>query len=200
MNAFSPMLCLVALATGALQGGAVLAHEIESSRATLVLRDRQHLSMTVFVDFVGVLHQALAPKVSVRDFVLMHAAMKPEEFQSLLLRAQNKLEGNFVITLKSGKVARLTQWVWPDALAVQNQLQQRAMQAVVAPTEHSHVVPTEIRAEARSSSISDFSSITIKLPAEFRQVLVVSYQPTQTWVRPNEPSMPITFGVEHSKP
>ena len=76
---------------------------------------------------------------------------------------------------------------------MQNLLQQRAMQAVVAPTDHAHAVPTEIRAEAKSSNAADFTSVTLKLPAQFQQVLVVSYQPKQVWLKPHTLSPAISF-------
>jgi hypothetical protein len=173
--------------------GSAAAHELQANRATLVLRDRQHLSLTFFVDYARVLHQVLAPQQSFQDFALMYSAMKPAEFQAQLQGAQRKLQSSTAITLHSGKAAVLTQWVWPGATAAQNLLQQRAMQAVVAPTDHAHVVPTEIRAEAKSGSVSDFTSITLQLPTEFQQVLVVSYQPKQIWVKPGALSSTINF-------
>jgi hypothetical protein len=64
------------------------AHELQANRASLVLRDSQHLSLTFFVDYVGVLHQVLAPQRTLQEFVLMYASMKPLELQSQLLAAQ----------------------------------------------------------------------------------------------------------------
>lgn len=128
------------------------AHELESNRATLVLRDAQHVSLTFFVDYPAVLHQVLAPNRSAQD-----------------------------------------NWSWPMAAAVQSQLQQRAMQSVVAASEHSHVVPTEIRAEATSNHPADFTSVTLRPAAQFKQVLVVSYRPKQVWLKPHAVSPAISF-------
>jgi hypothetical protein len=170
-----------------------LAHELDSNRATLVLRDRLHLSMTFFVDYPTILHQVLAPQKPVQEFLLMYSAMKPQEFQAHLLQAQRKLQGNVGLTLYGGKAAVLTQWVWPTPQVVQNQLQQRAMQAVVAPNDHVDNVQTEIRVEAKSSNAIDFTSVTLQLPPQFQQVLVVSYQPKQVWLKPRTPSPAISF-------
>jgi hypothetical protein len=184
---FSSLAMLWMLATSA------LAHELDSNRATLVLRDRLHLSITFFVDYPSVLHQVLAPQRSVQEFVLMYAAIKLPELKTQLLEAQRQLQSNTALALYSGKSATLTQWVWPEAAVVQNLLQQRAMQAVVAPTDHAHAMPTEIRAEAKSSNAADFTSVTLKLPAQFQQVLVVSYQPKQVWLKPHTLSPAISF-------
>lgn len=186
-NFLAASLLLWALASSA------QAHELESNRATLVLRDSQHLSLTFFVDYPGVLHQVIAPQRPLREFVLTYSAMKPQEFQSQLLDAQRKLQSTIGVTLHSGKAATLTQWVWPEAKAVQTVLQQRAMQAVVAPADHPHEAQMEIRAQASSSGQSDFSSIKLQLPPQFQQILVVSYQPKQMWIKPGAPSPAIAF-------
>ena len=171
-----------------------LAHELQASRATLVLRDKQHLSLTFFVDYSSVLHQVIAPQRSYQEFVMMYAAMKPQELQGQLLAAQNKLKSNIAIVLKNGKTVALSQWLWPELATVQTLLQQRAMQAVVAPAgDHTHAAPTEIRAEATATDPQDFTSVTLKLPPEFQQVLLVSYQPKQVWVKLKAASPVINF-------
>jgi hypothetical protein len=169
-----------------------VAHELQDNRATLVLRDRQHLSLTFFVDYPGVLRQVLAPQRSLQEFVMLYSAMPPQEFQAQLLQAQSKLAGSTALVQAGGKAAAITHWVWPAANAVQNLLQQRAMQAVVAPDDHAHTVQMEIRAEAKSDNANGFSSVTLKLPPQFQQVLVVSYQPKQVWLKPNAPSPAIS--------
>ncbi len=173
-----------------------VAHELESNRATLVLRDRQHLTLTFFVDYARVLHQVLAPQRPLNDFVMTYSAMKPQEFQSQLQEAQRMLQSGITVTLHNGKTAALTQWAWPQAKAVQAALQQRTMQAVVAPADHAHAATMEIRAQASSSSSassSDFTTIKLQLPPQFQQVLVVSYQPKQVWIKPGAPPAAIAF-------
>jgi hypothetical protein len=169
------------------------AHELESNRATLVLRDSQHLSLTFFLDYPRVLHQVLAPQQPLKEFVLMYSAMNPAQLQSQLLEAQRKLQSGIAVTLHNGKAVALTHWVWPEARAVQTVLQQRAMQAVVAPADHAHAATMEIRAQASSSSTKDFNMITLQLPPQFQQVLVVSYQPKQVLMKPGIPSPAIAF-------
>jgi hypothetical protein len=184
LSAFA-LLCMLATSAA--------AHELQDNRATLVLRDSQHLSLTLFVDYAKVLHQVLLPQSTLQEFMLVHSAMKPQEFQAQLLAAQRKLQGGTSIIMGNGKTVALTQWVWPDAASVHKLLQQRAMQAVVAPNDHAHRVPMEIRAEAKSSNASDLKTVTLQLPAELQQVLVVSYQPKQVWLKPGAPAPVIRF-------
>lgn len=169
------------------------AHELQDNRATLVLRDKLHIVLTLFVDYPKVLHQVLAPQIALQDFILTHSAMKPQAFHMQLLAAQRKLQSNTQLVMSNGKAAVLGQWIWPPSAHVQKLLQERAMQAVVAPSDHAHGMPMEIRAEARSINSNDFSSVTLQLPAQLSQVLVVSYQPRQIWLKPNTASPPIRF-------
>lgn len=170
-----------------------VAHELQDNRATLVLRDNQHLALTLFVDYPKVLHQVLAPQSTAQEFMLVHSAMTYQEFQAQLLAAQRKLQSSTSLTMRNGKASALVNWVWPQAASVHQLLQQRAMQAVVAPKDHAHMMPMEIRAEAKSSNSSDFSAVTLQLPPALQQVLVVSYRPKQVWLKLNTPSPVIRF-------
>ena len=169
------------------------AHELQGSRATLVLRDNQHLAVTFFVDYPAVLHQALAPQTLFHEFALQHSAMPPNIFAAQLLLAQRKLQLGTRLVLRSGKTAPLTLWAWPDSAAAQRALQQRAMEAVVGGTDHAHTPQSEIRAEAQSSDPKDIAAVTLQLPVEFKKTLVVSYQPKQVWVEPGKASTGIRF-------
>ena len=169
------------------------AHELQASRATLVLRDNQHIAVTFFVDYGAVLHQALAPQMLFHEFALQHSAMPPNVFAAQLLVARRKLQLGTQLVLASGKTAPLTQWAWPDAVGAQKALQQRAMEAVTGAKDHAHAAQSEIRAEAQSNNPKDMANVTLRLPAEFKKTLVVSYQPKQVWVEPGKTSASIRF-------
>ena len=184
---------LIALIVGLGWCGNALAHELEASRATLVLRDKQHLALTFFIDYPAVLHQALAPQMLFHEFALQHSAMPPQIFAAQLLVAQRKLQGGTRLASQNGKTLPLTLWAWPEATATQKALQQRAIEAVVGTSDHTHSAALEVRAEARSDNPKDFAAITLQLPTEFKQTLVVSYQPKQVWAAPGKASPSIRF-------
>jgi hypothetical protein len=169
------------------------AHELQGSRATLVLRDNQHLAVTFFVDYPAVLHQALAPQTLFHEFALQHSAMPANIFAAQLLLAQRKLQLGTRLVLRSGKTAPLRLWAWPDSAAAQKALQQRAIEAVVGGKDHAHVAHSEIRTEAQSINPKDMANVTLQLPVEFKKTLVVSYQPKQVWVEPGKTSASIRF-------
>lgn len=174
-----------------LMAATVFAHELQANRLTLVLRDRNHLSMTFFIGYTDALHRALAPRRTFREFALVYSAMKPQELEKELLRAQAKFQNDTRLTLSAGKQANITNWKWPDAARVQVLLQESVMQSVVAPSDHSHEAPVDIHAEVIAPQ--NISSVTIRLPEEFQRVLVVSYRPSQVWVESNTPSPAIKF-------
>lgn len=169
------------------------AHELQASRATLVLRDNQHLAVAFFVDYPAVLHQALAPQMLFREFALQHSAMPAQVFAAALATAQRKLQSATRVVSHGGKTIELKMWAWPTAAATQQAVQQRAMQAVVAPGDHAHTPQTEIRAEAQSTNPRDFASVTLQLPVELKDTLLVSYQPKQVWVKTGTASPLIRF-------
>jgi hypothetical protein len=179
----SVLLCMLAANSG--------AHELEANRLTLVLRDRNHLSLTFFIDYTEALHRALSPRRPFHEFVLVYSAMKPEDLRAELLRAQARFQADTRLTLAAGKPVAVTNWRWPDADRVQAMLRERAMQAVVAPGDHAHAAPVEIHAEVTSTD--DIGSLAIRLPEELQRVLVVSYRPSQRWVEANKRSTEIGF-------
>lgn len=167
------------------------AHELSENRATLVLRDKTHLAVTVYVNYAEVLHLALAPQRPLPEFLAVYAAMKPADLQKQLLRVQVKFQTATRLYLASGTEIALANWVWPDAAQVQTLLQQTIMRAIAGPNAHTHEDPLEIHADAVASA--EIQSVRIRFPDEFGKVLVVAYRPTQLWVEPNTLSPAIRF-------
>jgi len=169
------------------------AHELQENRATLVLRDKTHVSVTLYIAFSDALYQVLLPQRPFAAFLMIYSAMKPDEMQKELLRVQTKFqaETRMYFSPGPGREIPLTNWVWPDAKQVQSLLQQRMMAAMVDPSGHSHEAPSEIRADANAPH--EITAVTMKLPDEFRQVLVVSYKPNQVLVDTKTLSPEIKF-------
>jgi hypothetical protein len=183
------------------------AHELPANRLTLVMRDTQHVTLTYHLDYlayVRALHQALAPQRPAAEFVLMLAAMPAPEFQKEQARAHAKFSKGTQLNLQNGQALVLTNWQWPNAARAHALMQQRAMQAVVGggggAGDHAHEAANgaspgntsfEIRAEATSTRRID--AVNARLPDEFGNVLVVSYQPKQAWVKRGGAAAAIKF-------
>ena len=169
------------------------AHELQENRATLVLRDKTHIAVTMYIAYGDALHLALMPQRPLASFLVIYSAMKPEDLRKQLLRAQEKFQSSTRLYLSPGpgREIPITSWIWPDAKQVQTLLQQRIMAAVADPNGHSHEQPIEIHADAVAPS--EVSGVTLKLPEEFQNVLVVSYHPNQVWVDSKALSPEIKF-------
>ncbi len=168
----------------------VPAHELQDNRATLVLRDRTHLVLTVYLSYPEALYQALMPQRPFMAFLLTYSAMKPEDLQKELLKAQARFQSGTHVVLPGGE-GKLVNWAWPDAKSVQAMLQQRVMQAMVDASGHSHEAPVEIHAEVNATQ--EVSSARVQFPEEWQKVLVVWSRPEQQWVEGKALSAPMKF-------
>jgi len=167
------------------------AHEIQANRATLVLRDDTHLSLSLYIAYAEVLRSALAPKTPVEEFLVAYSAMKPEALGKELLRVQSRFQSATRLYLANGREIPLTNWAWPNAKQVQAMLQQRMMQAMVDPAGHAHDEPLEIRADTNSPE--KIVAVRVQFPDEFQNVLVVWYRASQLWVEPKSWSPALKF-------
>ena len=168
---------------------AAVGHELQDNRATLVLRDKTHVSVTLFIAYTEVLHLSLAPKRPLREFLLIYSAMNSEDLQQELIHAQVEFQSRTRLYLSNGGQMPLTNWMWPDAKQVQALLRQRVMQALVDP--NSHEAPVEIHADANAQQ--KIVSLRVQFPEEFQKVLVVAFRPSQVWVERKTLSPEISF-------
>ena len=171
--------------------GLAVAHEIESNRATIVLRDQTHISLTLYLSYTDALHLALAPQQSMTEFSLTRAPMAPEVFRQQVSVAEARFMAATHLYLASGEEVPLTHWAFPDSSRVLELLQKRVMQSIVDPAGHMHDEPMEIHAEA--SSPEPVTAIRVRFPEEFQKVLLVAYRPAQYWVEPKTWSPQIRF-------
>lgn len=169
----------------------ISAHELQDNRATLVLRDKTHVSITVFLDYADVLHRVLAPERSIQDFVLFYSGLPANSFKTALDKAQDKLRQQTTATTVEGQPAILDRWIWPDASEAQHILRQRAMQALVAPNDHGHSTQLEVRCEL--SAPHAITTLQVVFPKAFQRVLLVSYQPRQKWSETSGKATAVTF-------
>ena len=167
------------------------AHELQSTRATLVLRDSHQLSLTLYVNYVDTLYKTLAPGKPFEEFVMVHAAMPPAQFAQAAAKAHRQLESATQLSVPGSKPLTLTHWRWPVAAQAQSELQQRAMQLVAGPGKHQHESISEIQAEALS--VNEAVSATLKLPEVLQPALLVSYRASQVWMAAKSGAKTVKF-------
>ena len=166
-------------------------HELQDNRATIVLRDKSHLSVTLYINFTDALHRAFGGTRTRQEFVLAWSAMPARDLERELVRAEQRFAAQTKIATAAGAPLALASWKWPSVAEVQALLQRQAMQLVVAPNEHAFEQPLEIHAEAIAPQA--VTTVTVKFPLEFRRVLVVSYAPKQLWVEATGSAPTIRF-------
>ncbi len=175
----------------ALLAGSASGHELQDNRATIVLRDKINLSMTLFLNYPEALHLALSPQRTFSEFLVVYSSMKPEDLRKELQRAETKFQAETKLVLSPGVELTITNWIWPDSKQVQEMLQQRVMQAMVDPGNHTHAAPAEIHAAAIAKR--EVVSVRVQFPEAFRQVVVVAFRPSQLTLDPNALSSEIKF-------
>lgn len=168
-----------------------MAHELEDNRATLVLRDKTHLSVTLFLTYSQVLHLALAPQRPYEEFLLTFSAMASEELQKQLSLAEAKFQSTIHLYGAPRVEIPLTNWIWPDCKQVQDLLRQRVMQAMVDGKGHAHESPLEVHADANAQR--EITTVQAQFPDEFQKMLVVAFRPNQLWVERKALSSAIKF-------
>jgi hypothetical protein len=167
------------------------AHELQDNRATLVLRDRTHVSVTLYIAYTEALHQALAPQRPLPEFLFLYSTVPLAELEKDLARAHAKFQSATRMVTGDSVPVPLSNWVWPNASQVQSLLRQRVMASIAAPDGHIHEEPVEIHADANATR--EITSIQVQFPDEFQSVLVVAYRPTQTLVESKSLSHVIRF-------
>lgn len=167
------------------------AHELQENRATLVQRDNTLVAMTLYLDCPQALHRSLAPQSTFVAFAAAHANLPPDAFKTVWLRAQSRLQTEIRATRPSGQALVFQRWAWPEPAQVQTTLRERLMEAMVAPGEHSHVPPLEVRAELVTAQA--LTALRMEFPSALGRVLVMSYRPKQVWVESQKASPDITF-------
>jgi len=167
------------------------SHELQENRAQIVLRDKIHLSVTIYLNYTEALHLALAPQRPYAAFLVVYSSMKLEDLQLDMLMAQARFQAATKMVVSPGGEASLTNWIWPEAKQVQALLQQQVMQAMVDPASHKHEPPLEVHAEATVRA--EPSSVRIQFPEAYRRVLTVAFRPSQQWAEPKTLSPELKF-------
>lgn len=167
------------------------AHELQSNRLSLVLREPGHLSLNFHLDYAELMRRTVAPQVSPPEFAIRMAAATAAQWDEVLGRTQSRLMRGTQLGRPDGTALQPGTWRWPTLEQVQALMQRLAMAAVVAPYEHAHEDPLEVQAEVLVAE--SLRELALQLPAELQEVLVVNYRPRQRWLAPGAPPSPIVF-------
>lgn len=155
------------------------AHELESNRVTIVLRDDIHLNVILRLNYLEFLHQLYAKELSQKDFILRFAALSESDFNSLSTKAQGHLMTETQLIKQNGANLNLQHWKWPPISSLHETLREYAMQIIVDPSSDIHMKFIEIQADAISNDT--ITSCALSLPQALTTALIVNYRANQQW-------------------
>lgn len=166
------------------------AHEMQGNLATLVLRERRHVALTLQIDFVSALHRAVAPAQPMSPFVAVHATLPAAQLEPVLQVLRRRVETGTALTDEGGRALTLTHWRWPDVERCQTLLQHATMRALTG-GRHDHEGLAELHAQALAAR--DVALLQLQLPEELTPALVVWSRPRQGWARAGGPPVRADF-------
>lgn len=167
------------------------AHELMDNRATLVMRDRTHLSLTMYLRYTEAVHKALAPETSYWEFLTAVAALSPPDLEKQMRRAHEALQAGTRVYLDGMPPSAFSNWAWPQPVTAQRLFQQRLMEATVGGGHRHHEEPIEVHADVISTS--GVRGVNVEFSKALGKVLLVWYRPRQAWVGVGKRSASINF-------
>ena len=180
----------------ALAACAASAHEIDGPRATVVMRDGGHVSMTMYVDGADLLRVSGSKGESPAAALARLAAMEPAAFARAWAQAQAQVQAGTRLQQAPGVPIALSHWSWPGAAQVQAALRQAVMRGLAhgSGTQGAHPEPVALL-QARAEAVLPAAAhgLRVQFPAWLGEVTVVSYRPGQQEVDAGRWSAPLQF-------
>ena len=176
-NRGTSLMQLLAVVLLACASRVLQAHELESNRLTLVLREPNHLVASFHLNFIDLLHVAVAPHLPFDEFLAVYSTLPVPVLQSQLNRVEQSVQSTLLLSTQDHEELKLKDWLWPDAAAVQEQMRQHVMKALTMPEAHDKQQQMEVHAEAVSKN--PIISARLILPALLGQTVVVWYHVNQ---------------------
>jgi hypothetical protein len=163
------------------------AHEVESTRLSLVQREPTHVTATFYVNPVDFFQPVLEARLA-HQAVLFHLASLDEDaFAALSSKAESYCKEHILFKLSQNKTAQMSRWQFASWQVLQKNIQQQLAQQVLNPSAHVHSEPVQFGVQLTSDS--GMTSLQPQLPAHWGRVLVVASKPQQIWVE-NNPGTP----------
>ncbi len=172
-------------------GPTAASHELTDNRATVVLRDASHLSLTMYLRYTEAVQKVLAPRSGYWEFVTAVSALSPSDFEKQMRGAHEALQAGTRVYIDGRTPRAFSNWTWPTSTSSQRLFQQRLMEATVGGGSHQHEEPIEVRAEFASTGT--VRGVNVEFSKALGKVLLVWYRPRQAWLNAGEPSALIKF-------
>ena len=156
------------------------AHEVESTRLSLVQREPSHVSATFYVNPFDFFQPVLDTQVTQQTAYVHLASLDDEVFAALYTRAQAYYKQKITFRLNKDKWAQLSNWQFSNWQLIKKNVQQQLAQQLVSPGSHVHFEPVQFTVQLTGGA--DLSTLQPKLPAHWGKVLVIASKPQQIWL------------------
>jgi hypothetical protein len=164
--------------------GNTSAHDINSNKITLIMREKTHISVILSINLIKAMNQTIAPETKYADFVLSLSNMDPKTFQKEYEKTKSKIASGIYITSKDQNRSFIRDWKWPSPIVLQNQFQVYVMELITGNHDHNKEPITEITGEFIDKT--DKSKFQIQVSKEIQPVLLISYRPITNWSSENK--------------
>jgi len=156
------------------------AHEVETTRLSLVQREPSHVSATFFVNPFDYFQPVLDAQVTQQTAYVHLASLDDEVFAALYTKAQAYYKQKITFKLNKDKWVQLSNWQFSNWQLIKKNVQQQLAQQLVNPGSHVHFEPVQFTVQLTGGP--DLSILQPKLPAHWGKVLVVASKPQQFWL------------------
>ena len=198
MKAHRIRMLLIALWVGVFAPTTARSHEAPVPKASVVMRDGGHCTLSLQFDLAKAWRQTLQPQMSMAEFLALASAQAPADFAREWARLTARWSQE--VMLQAGP-ARLEaqRWRWPAADEAQTHLRQQLMQSLTGGDAPDHA-PALLGAQAefmlqspKLAAPIDLSNLFLALPAAFRPITLTSYRPHQRWIGSGASPIPLKF-------
>ena len=156
------------------------AHEVESTRLSLVQREPSHVSATFYVNPFDYFQPVLDSQVTQQTAYVHLASLDDEVFADLSTRAQAYYKQKITFRLNKDKWTQLSNWQFSNWQLIKKNVQQQLAQQLISPGSHVHFEPVQFTVQLTGDT--DLSKLQPKLPAHWGKVLVIASKPQQFWI------------------
>jgi len=156
------------------------AHEIESTRLSLVQREPSHVSATFYVNPFDFFQPVLDAQVTQQTAYVHLASLDDEVFAALHTRAQAYYKQKITFKVNKDKWAQLSNWQFSNWQLIKTNVQQHLAQQLLNPGSHVHIEPVQFAVQLTGGP--DLSPLQPYLPSNWGKILVVASKPKQIWL------------------
>ena len=153
----------------------VNSHEVIENRASIVLRNKNHLQISIYLNIGQVLYLMSNQKEEWTSFISFYAALSDAQFNEEIKKTKLLIQNGIYIQSIIGTNLQITAWRWPDNKSLREHIRNLAMQALVAPELHGHAKPIEIFAQ--SIDTKNISNLSIGIIPALRPMTIVTTEP-----------------------